>query len=257
MLLHRVIDHVKAQNWTAIVLDFVIVVMGVFIGIQVSNWNAARRDVSEARVYIGRIQEDLLANKQDMAMRIAYFSGVREHALAALNARRKPATALDKQFLIDSFIASFSLVRSYQRNTYDELLSAGAMNKIPDVEIRNRIAEYYRVAEGSQYYMNSVPGYEDALRRTMPYEVQAALRFGDCNASFATDETGAIAATAPQDCTLDIAPEQTSAAISKLLATDLEPDLTRALADFDLKIQIFRIWEDRAQAFYDYLEDAK
>jgi hypothetical protein len=30
MLLSRVVEHVKAQNWTAIVIDFVIVVIGVF-----------------------------------------------------------------------------------------------------------------------------------------------------------------------------------------------------------------------------------
>ena len=41
MLLGRVIAHVKAQNWTAVALDFLIVVMGVFIGLQVSNWNAS------------------------------------------------------------------------------------------------------------------------------------------------------------------------------------------------------------------------
>ncbi|WP_425411074.1 hypothetical protein [Hyphococcus sp.] len=44
MILRRVIEHVKTQNWTAVALDFVIVVVGVFIGIQVSNWNAARAD---------------------------------------------------------------------------------------------------------------------------------------------------------------------------------------------------------------------
>ena len=39
MLLRRIIEHTKAQNWTAIVFDFVIVVVGVSIGIEVSNWN--------------------------------------------------------------------------------------------------------------------------------------------------------------------------------------------------------------------------
>ena len=43
MLLRRVIEHVKAQNWTAVALDFVIVVIGVFIGIQVANRDAARQ----------------------------------------------------------------------------------------------------------------------------------------------------------------------------------------------------------------------
>jgi hypothetical protein len=50
MILRRVIEHVKEQNWTAVALDFFIVVLGVFIGIQVSNWNAARADhVREVR----------------------------------------------------------------------------------------------------------------------------------------------------------------------------------------------------------------
>lgn len=40
MLLRRISDHVKTQNWTAIALDFAIVVVGVFIGVQLSNWNA-------------------------------------------------------------------------------------------------------------------------------------------------------------------------------------------------------------------------
>ena len=42
MILRRVIQHVKGENWFAVGLDFVIVVVGVFIGIQVANWNEAR-----------------------------------------------------------------------------------------------------------------------------------------------------------------------------------------------------------------------
>ena len=42
MILSRVIKHVKEQHWTAVFLDFVIVVVGVFIGLQVNNWNQAR-----------------------------------------------------------------------------------------------------------------------------------------------------------------------------------------------------------------------
>lgn len=257
MLLRRVMEHVKTQNWTAVALDFVIVVVGVFIGIQVANWNDARIEMSLAREYVERIQEDLLANQQDMCMRLKYFSGVRDHALAALKDSKQPANTLGEQFLVSSFIASFSLRRSYQRNTFDELLSAGTMNTLPNVEVRNRIAEYYRVAEGSEYYMNSVPDYTDALRRTMPYEVQLALRSGGCNASFSTDAKGSIAALVPKVCPLEISPEKTQIAIEKLLTANLEADLTRALADFDLKIQLFEVWVERSKDLYDYLEATK
>jgi hypothetical protein len=44
VLLRRITEHVKAQNWTAVALDFLIVVVGVFIGIQVSNWNGNQAD---------------------------------------------------------------------------------------------------------------------------------------------------------------------------------------------------------------------
>jgi hypothetical protein len=42
MLLRRVIEHVREQNWLAVFIDFLIVVVGVFIGIQVANWNEER-----------------------------------------------------------------------------------------------------------------------------------------------------------------------------------------------------------------------
>jgi hypothetical protein len=42
MNLRRVIEHVKAQHWGAVAIDFVIVVLGVFMGLQVQEWNAAR-----------------------------------------------------------------------------------------------------------------------------------------------------------------------------------------------------------------------
>ena len=37
MILRRVIQHVKKQEWTAIAIDFCIVVLGVFVGIQTNG----------------------------------------------------------------------------------------------------------------------------------------------------------------------------------------------------------------------------
>ena len=39
MILRRLTTNLRAQNWTAIAIDFLIVVLGVFLGIQASNWN--------------------------------------------------------------------------------------------------------------------------------------------------------------------------------------------------------------------------
>jgi len=71
MLLRRVIEHVKHQNWTAVALDFVIVVMGVFIGIQVSNWNAARAESAREQQALAAILDDLRADKRTLKSSLA------------------------------------------------------------------------------------------------------------------------------------------------------------------------------------------
>ena len=52
MLLRRVIAHFRKQEWTAIGIDFLIVVMGVFIGIQVANWNEDRAARARERLLL-------------------------------------------------------------------------------------------------------------------------------------------------------------------------------------------------------------
>ena len=42
MILRRLAEHLKQQHWTAIAIELVIVVLGVFLGMQVSSWNEDR-----------------------------------------------------------------------------------------------------------------------------------------------------------------------------------------------------------------------
>ena len=66
MLLRRITEHVKVQNWFAVFLDFVIVVFGVFIGIQVANWNEARAENELAERYIVQLVSDLQSDIADI-----------------------------------------------------------------------------------------------------------------------------------------------------------------------------------------------
>ena len=65
MLLRRVIEHVRTQNWTAIGIDFVIVVIGVFIGIQVANWNDDRAVRQDQRAMLEQLYADLAPRMED------------------------------------------------------------------------------------------------------------------------------------------------------------------------------------------------
>jgi hypothetical protein len=61
MILRRVIAHFKKQEWTAIAIDFLIVVVGVFVGLQVNNWNIAQAEQRREAAYLQRLHSDFEA----------------------------------------------------------------------------------------------------------------------------------------------------------------------------------------------------
>ena len=106
MLLRRITDHVRAQNWTAIAIDFVIVVVGVFIGIQVSNWNEDRQTASRTQNYYSRLIEDLDSERRALLARLDYMAISDRYGHAALAALHDPSAQRTSQFLIALYQAS-------------------------------------------------------------------------------------------------------------------------------------------------------
>jgi hypothetical protein len=55
MILRRITQHVKDQNWFAVALDFVIVVVGILIAFQITNWNETRASKKQANELVARM----------------------------------------------------------------------------------------------------------------------------------------------------------------------------------------------------------
>ena len=72
MIGRRVIGHLKNQQWTAFGIELVIVVLGVFIGIQVSNWNQERINSRQAANFAERLKADLREEDWGYQLLIAY-----------------------------------------------------------------------------------------------------------------------------------------------------------------------------------------
>lgn len=62
MLLRRVMEYVNAQNWFAVGVDFVIVVVGVYIGIEVANWNDVRNNKIGLVASLERLDKEVSQN---------------------------------------------------------------------------------------------------------------------------------------------------------------------------------------------------
>ena len=60
MILRRIKAHIEKENWFAVGIDFLIVVVGVFIGLQVANWNAEREERALETVYMKRLHQEII-----------------------------------------------------------------------------------------------------------------------------------------------------------------------------------------------------
>lgn len=256
MIPRRIYQHVKDHNWFAVGIDFVIVVVGVFIGMQVSNWNAERREEQAARTYIERMREDIAFSVRGAQSSLEYYQTVKTYALGALEGFEKPQEELGEQFLIDAYLAVQSFNRPTERSTYDEILSAGAMNSIRNLEVRRRIVIYYKVVEATEQLLQDSASYREHLILYMPYTVRATA-FERCSPHHTIDAGSFGTATWRANCELGLPPETVAAGIIAIRIPELRRHLALRLADLDRKLMLYQRLIERGQALDQFLAEAE
>ena len=235
MLLRRIIDHVKAQNWTAIVIDFVIVVVGVFIGIQVSNWNDARQDAYRTQSYYNRLIADLESERRALLARIDYMGVTESYGQSALEALNDPAAKRTSSFLVAAYQVSQIWTYSVQRATYDEILASGIAEAIPDLELRTRLANVFLNAEAMRQVVVASTPYREQIRSFLPNDIQTAIH-ERCSDDFIPTEGSLLILVLPGSCVLEFSDSQITAAINSLDEyVQFERHLVQRLASIAIK----------------------
>jgi hypothetical protein len=161
MILRRVIQHFRKQEWTAIAIDLVIVVVGVVIGIQVANWNEARIERELVRGHLSEIAQDLQRHldfgpelEGSARLRIAAVDYIYQQAfgtrlpsrliLATVPWDAPPAESFPPEQL-DHLMGAVNLVRVSvrSRNGYESLTSSGRLALLRNRELARQIQTYY------------------------------------------------------------------------------------------------------------------
>lgn len=209
MLLRRVVEHVKTQNWTAVALDFVIVVVGVFIGIQVANWNGTRADANRAQAYLERLHSDLSTDIANLNYRDEFWESVIAEGNAAIAYAENGILKNDSiwETAVSFFQASQIFPYTPVDPTFQELRSAGDLGLIRDEQLRYDLALYYSTAFGmlEDTPLRHRPAYRDLIRGLTPSQMSRYIwlechdelgfrRQGLklCNSPFSDDESQAI-----------------------------------------------------------------
>lgn len=193
MLLRRVTQHIREQNWFAVVIDFAIVVIGVFIGIQVANWNDARADRSLRSQYLLQLTEDLqadvteaVATERQAWARVGAIEAIFEEAglkepLAEFYAEGQVAAAPPyPEFSADYPYAHNHAITNLPtfevtNETFDAIVSNGDFGLLGDPMLVRQIQEYHRQVEGVQGFDAAII---DTFRRVTDLRARHGISVG-------------------------------------------------------------------------------
>lgn len=159
MLLRRITKHVKDQNWFAVLLDFLIVVIGVFVGLQVQTWSERQGDSSAEQRYLVELSDDLEMALREIDETIANAE-LRRAAGAYVFGSAPPPDAsatfeqMQKNFLNEDAAGAapadylpliFSVARIVDKHgdAYAELVATGNISVFEDRSIVRVLSTYY------------------------------------------------------------------------------------------------------------------
>jgi hypothetical protein len=179
MIFRRLSVRLRRQDWVGVGIEVVIVVVGVFIGIQMANWNEDRLAAKRGGEFTERLKADLQIEAWNYENQISYFSQVRVNALRAADALSGRAELSDEALLVAAYRATQYSDNTRQRATYDELTSTGELGLLTDPGLRNLAMDLYTMPV-FQWFTDEGRNspYRAWFRRQMPHHVQAAVSSG-------------------------------------------------------------------------------
>ncbi len=174
MLLRRITQHVKTQNWFAVGLDFVIVVFGVFMGFQVTEWAAEQNQRARETIYLERLHGEVVQLTQD---RLQYTSDVRDNQLALSGAIAVLQNQTDRQILTNDECEAIAESHIYHAPTADlptiaELLSTGRLDALQANDVRTAITRFNQSALRGGGVIDAVNRNILTLARVFPELIQ-------------------------------------------------------------------------------------
>jgi hypothetical protein len=210
MLLRRIKHHIVNENWFAVFVDFVIVVVGVYVGIEVSNWNEARQEDLRAQQYLERIGGDLSTDLELAGYRARFWADVLAYGDKALRYAEHGELAAGSSWQTVLAFYQASQIWAYTSidMTYQELKSAGELRLIDDDVLRAELGAYYITGVGleTSHLFNILPEYRETVRGLTPWHVQTHIwahchrtstlsqELVDCESPIDTGEADAILA---------------------------------------------------------------
>jgi hypothetical protein len=227
MILRRLSEHVKAQNWFAVGLDFVIVVVGVLLAMQISNWNTERQERERSEIYSERLKAELRLEHEYANALLAYNISTLRAGQLAYDGLKEKTNADDEVILINAYRATQYNWYERRRAAFDEIVASGSLALIADPALLETAMSFYNsplfelmLQEGQN------AKYRELFRMTIEPDLHAALARACGDREYETGGEAPGKLTLDYACDLGASYSDMTAAVVALRA---DPEIIRTL----------------------------
>ena len=174
MLLRRITEHVRTQNWFAVAVDFVIVVVGVFLGIQIGNWNEERVFEKQEQTLLAELRTEIAEGAELNAIWRAYLDEVANAGARSIAFIETDTPCRDDCWdrLIDFFHASQFISLDMDSAVFDEMKRLGLPRSS---DVASATSAFFMYGQNVATNLNERPEYRQIVRELVPYTVLAEL----------------------------------------------------------------------------------
>jgi len=141
VIVKRIGAALRARDWTAVGIEFAIVVLGIFVALQAEDWNQGRRDLRLEEVYISRLIDETKANIEILSEHEQIFADKVQFILDL------PDLPLEQEFHRDPRVfmhqldfSTYMATPDLRSETYQELESSGRLSLLRNTQLRSAIA---------------------------------------------------------------------------------------------------------------------
>ena len=203
MIFKRAAARLRAQDWVAITIELGIVIIGVFIGIQVSNWNQERLEKRETTQLLLELRPALQSFTDFFETAKDYYATSRAYSETAFAGWRGDPKIPDEQFVIAAYQASQIYTFGVIGENWASIFGGDRMRDIDSVEVRRGLTNlmtfpYDQIAGSTAL---TTP-YREHVRQVIPEDIQDAIR-NECSDKRIRGKPFAV--SLPKTCDLDFA----------------------------------------------------
>jgi len=217
MFVRRLATSFKEQHWMTIVIELVIVIIGVFVGNQVSNWNEARIQRRQTDRLLEQLRPELQSQLEFFQTVRAYYSITRRFADQAFAGWNRDPRVSDGQFVIAAYQASQIYGIGLNADAWSIAFGGDQLRNIDDTTLRRDLAVVL-TADYEPVGFNAVATpYRQHVRQLIPTAVQDRIRqvCGDHNVQRAASQYIVVL---PPTCPLKLDPAVAAQAAAILRA---------------------------------------